>query len=156
MPCKSLANKYVFIDKSDFEIILKTWSNTDKPPKPNKNAHRTIFVVRALHGTPETRDTPFVSSTKPVKIGFINEISILNNLKIGCNVYAQIDSKLLVLKIEIITENNTTKPPITSVVFMALKILFPRTSPKLDKLHCLLLKLVNLRYFQLYIWIWIY
>ena len=48
-----LANKlmqeaYRLIDKSVFEVILKTCKNTDKPPKPSKNAVKIKFIESFL------------------------------------------------------------------------------------------------------------
>ena len=56
---------YFFIDKSDFDVMLKTWSNTDIPPNPSKNAQMMILEERALLVTELTSNTPLVSSIIP-------------------------------------------------------------------------------------------
>lgn len=74
---------YFFIDKSDFEVILNTCNKIDKPPKPSKNAHIIILIVKFLEGIELASDTPFVSSIRPTKIDFIKLGLIFNRLQIG-------------------------------------------------------------------------
>lgn len=56
---------YGFIEISELEVILRTWSITDIPPKPNKNAAIITFTEIALYGILAIIDTPFVSSIIP-------------------------------------------------------------------------------------------
>ena len=113
--------------------MLKTCSNTDKPPKPNKKAHITILIVRILEGMEHTKETPFVSSKRPVKIALIKAESTPKTLNKGEKARDIILTILLVFNIEIITENRTTNPPINKIVLMEFVMLFPITPPKFDR-----------------------
>ena len=118
--------------------MLKTWSRTDNPPNPSKNAQITMLIVRTLDGMLLTKETPLVNSSNPINIDFINEIFILKNLHIGLNKDVIIFIILLVFNIDIITENITTNPPIVIIVLLAANMLFPKISPKFEILQFLL------------------
>ena len=109
---------YFFIDKSDFDVMLKTWSNTDIPPNPSKNAQMMILEERALLVTELTSNTPLVSSIIPEMIGFANDKSIFKSFNGMYNKYENISKILLFPKIEIITEKITTNPPIIIIVLL--------------------------------------
>ena len=89
---------YFFIDKSDFDVMLKTWSNTDIPPNPSKNAQMMILKERALLVTELTSNTPLVSSIIPEMIGFAKDKSIFKSFNGMYNKYENI-SKILKLEI---------------------------------------------------------
>ena len=69
-PCMHLPMKYFFIDKSVCEIILKTCSKTEIPPKPSKNADKIIFCDTLFIFTKAVKLTPFVSSKIPQSSGW--------------------------------------------------------------------------------------
>lgn len=133
--------------------MLKTWSITEIPPNPSRNAHKIIFIEIFLQATLQTSDTPFVSSIIPEMIGPANEISRFKILRIGYNKYESTDNILLLFNIEIITENITTNPPIIIIVLLDSNIAFARISPKFENVHiwfldclealCSLLKLLE-------------
>lgn len=54
------------------------------------------------------------------------------DLKIGQNIFTDNASNPELFKIDIITENITTNPPIITIVWMAFIILLAKTSPKLE------------------------
>ena len=119
------------IDKSDFDIILKTW-RTEKPPNPSKKAHKIIWWEIILLLKEHVKLIPFVSSINPV----INDLdklrSILNDLKRG---FISVHTKSIILlsfKIDIITEKSTTKPPTIVTVNIAFFMLLPNISPRLE------------------------
>ncbi len=58
MPCKNLPMMYGLIEISEFDVILRTWSKIEIPPKPSKNAHITILTDIALNGILEIIETP--------------------------------------------------------------------------------------------------
>ena len=58
---------YGFIDKSDFETILKTCNKTDNPPKPSKKLVAIILIDIYFIFTSEIKLIPFVISKMPVK-----------------------------------------------------------------------------------------
>ena len=66
---------------SEVEVILKTWSKTDIPPNPSKNAHIVIFILIAFIGMFEIIDTPFVSSTIPDNIPVANGSAFFSIIK---------------------------------------------------------------------------
>jgi len=76
---------YGFIEISDLDIILKTWSIIDIPPNPNKKAQAITLMNKFLLTMEETSVTPLVSSKIPVSIGTINSVFIFNILKQGMN-----------------------------------------------------------------------
>lgn len=130
---------YFLIDKSDLAVILSTWSITEIPPNPSKNAHKIIFIEMFLQATLQTSDIPFVSSIIPEIIELAKEISTLKILRIGCNRSESACNILLLFKIEIITENITTNPPIIIIVLLESIIAFESISPKFENVHnCLL------------------
>lgn len=114
-------------------MMLKTCKSTDKPPKPSKNAHRTILVEIDLFAIPAIIETPFVSSIIPEIIEFAKEISILSNFKIGHIAYEKISKILLLFKIEMIMEKITTNPPIIIIVLLESNIASERIEPKFEK-----------------------
>ena len=126
---------YFFIDKSDFDVMLKTWSNTDIPPNPNKNAQMIIFEERVLLTTELTSDTPLVSSIIPEMIGLAKDKSIFKSFNGMYNKYENIFKILLFPKIEIITEKITTKPPIIIMVLLDSNIAVESMLPKLLNVH---------------------
>ena len=67
------------------------------------------------------------------KIPKIKELSICKKLKTEVSTSTKLLKIPLDFKIEITLENITTKPPIIKIVEILLVILFPRTSPKLEK-----------------------
>ena len=126
---------YFFIDKSDFDVMLKTWSNTDIPPNPSKNAQMMILEERALLVTELTSNTPLVSSIIPEMIGFANDKSIFKSFNGMYNKYENISKILLFPKIEIITEKITTNPPIIIIVLLDSSIALESMLPKLLNVH---------------------
>lgn len=133
-----MPNIYFFIDKSDFDTILKTCNSTEIPPKPSKKAHKIMLIEIFFVDTAVTSDRPFVSSIMPENIGFAKDKSILSNFSIGYKVADSISSALLVFKIDITTENITTNPPIIIIVLLASKIDSERIAPKFLKSQLIL------------------
>lgn len=76
---------------------------------------------------------PLVNSKIPEIKPVVNFSGIFKNLNIGFNKFVNASSKLLFFKIEIRTENRTTKPPINKIVFIELVILLPIIPPRFDK-----------------------
>lgn len=114
--------------------MLNTCKKTEIPPKPNKNAVIIILIDIFFMCIIEIRLIPFVISSNPVSIGTIKLIGKCKNLKNGITVKVSKFIKLLDLKIDIITENSTTKPPIINIVEIALEIDCAIISPRFDKL----------------------
>ena len=111
MPCKNFPSIYFFIDKSDFDVILKTCKKIEKPPKPSKIAHNIIWLEIILSLIDDARLTPFVSSINPVINALESEVFKLKNLNIG---FKNLQIKSIILlssKMEIITEKRITNPP---------------------------------------------
>lgn len=129
------------MERSDFEIMLKTCNNTEIPPKPSINAHNTIFTEMLFVAIDVISEIPFVSSIIPDIIGLANEKPRLSNFKIGYNMYDTISNILLLFKIDIITENITTKPPIIIIVLLDSKMASERIEPKFLKLQNVVLSL---------------
>lgn len=77
---------------------------------------------------------PLVNSIIPDKNGTLNGYGILNTVNNGCNNFAQYSNKTLFSRIDSITENKTTKPPIKTIVLIEFIILVAITSPRFDKL----------------------
>ena len=65
IPCNTLPIKYAFIETSDLDVILKTWSNTEKPPNPKIADIRIILVDIFLDVIFAICRAPFVSSIIP-------------------------------------------------------------------------------------------
>lgn len=126
---------YFFIDKSDFDVMLKTCSNTDIPPNPSKNAQMMILKERALLVTELTSNTPLVSSIIPEMTGLAKDKSIFKSFNGMHNKYENISKILLFPKIEIITENITTNPPIIIIVLLDSSIALESMLPKLLNVH---------------------
>ena len=86
------------------------------PPKPSRKAVKMIFKEIFLSLTKEIILIPFVISNIPLNIEDIISEGILKVLHIGENT-VQIKFVIpLTFKIDIITENKTTKPPIIRMV----------------------------------------
>ena len=118
-PCMHLPMKYFFIDKSVCEIILKTCSKTEMPPKPSKNADKIIFCETLFIFTKAVKLTPFVSSKIPQSSGWAKFISKPKIFKKGESRIPTCSKICSLSKIEIKTENITTNPPIRSIVEVA-------------------------------------
>ena len=113
--------------------MLNTCKKIDNPPKPSKKDVKIIFIEIALIGILDINEIPFVISIKPVINGATNVDGIFNNFKKGEKVKVNTFNNLLDLKIEIVTEDRTTNPPIIVIVETALDIAFESTSPKLEE-----------------------
>ena len=86
------------------------------PPKPSRKAVKMIFREIFLSLINEIILIPFVISNIPLNIEDIISEGILKVLHIGKNT-VQIKFVIpLTFKIDIITENKTTKPPIIRMV----------------------------------------
>ena len=105
----------------------------DNPPIPSKKDVRIIFVDMALMGTEAIKDIPVVISRIPVINGAMKEEGTLIILKLGEIINVIKFKSLLDLNIEIITENNTTNPPIDIILEIDEDMDFDRNSPKFDK-----------------------
>ena len=103
------------------------------PPKPSKKAERTILIEIFLQGILDIALIPFVISNNPVKKLEEKDELILKKSVIGENILFITFNNPLALKIEIILEKITTKPPIKIIVETLLVILSAKTSPKLEK-----------------------
>lgn len=135
IPWRSFPTIYFFMERSVFETILKTWSNTEIPPKPSKKAHNIIFTEILLVAIDVISETPFVSSIIPDIIGLANVIGILSNFKMGYKIYDIASNILLLFNIDISTENITTNPPIIIIVLLDSNIASERIEPKSFKVH---------------------
>ena len=111
--------------------MLNTWSITEIPPKPSKNAQRIILIEIAFSGIFATIFTPLVNSIIPLINPEENSGFIFNTLNTGIIIADKIFRIPLLFIIEIITLNKTTKPPISITVCVAFVILRPRILPKL-------------------------
>ena len=100
---------------------------------PSKKDESIMFIDIALMGTEDIKDIPFVISKKPVINGAIKEDGILIILKLGEIINVKMFNNLLVFNIEIITENNTTKPPTIIILDIDEDMDLDNTSPKFDK-----------------------
>lgn len=135
------------MDKSDFETMLKTWSKTESPPEPSRNAVIIMLVEIFFSFIKDTILIPLVISKSPVKIDAITWEGRFNHLQIGSNIMQTKVVIPLTFKIEIITENKTTKPPIIRIVEIADWILEPKISPKFDTvMFCSLLSCLETLY----------
>lgn len=132
MPCNVLPIMYGLIDKSLWEVILIICNKTEIPPKPSINEVRIILIEMAFICIQEILEIPFVISKKPINIGFTNEFGICKKLKNGVEKFVKNGNIWLSSKIEIITENNTTNPPIIKSVDVAFDILAAIIVPKLE------------------------
>ena len=84
---------------------------------------------------------PFVTSNKPERKPMEKSILFMpNKLNIGKKIFPITMSILLSCKIERITLNRTTKPPIKRIVFMEFSIDFDNSSPKSENEMLLLFK----------------
>jgi len=121
------------MDKSVFEVILRTCSKIEIPPKPRRKAVKIILIDIFLHAILEILLIPFVISNIPVNKGWVKSVSICINSKIGLIKLEHAIKIPLDFKIDIILENITTKPPINKTVEILLEILSAKTSPRLEK-----------------------
>lgn len=112
--------------------MLKICIKTEIPPKPNTKDVIIIFIEIAFMWMQEIWEIPFVISKKPINIGLINEDGICKKLKKGAKKIVKAGSIWLSSKIDIITENKTTKPPIIKSVEVAFDILVAIIEPKLE------------------------
>ena len=131
-PCNNLPYIYGFIDKSVFETMLNTCKNIDNPPKPSKRDVSMILIDSSFMDIDAINDIPFVISKRPFINGAIKKVGILMSLKIGENINVKRFNNLLDLSIEIITENNTTNPPIIIILDIEEETELDRTSPIFD------------------------
>lgn len=120
----NLPKIYGFIDISEVDVILKTCKSIEIPPNPSKKLHTIIFIDIDFIGIFEARDTPFVSSTMPEKIAFPNESGMFNTERIGLIKNDKNLKAPILLRIDIITLNSTTNPPIITTVLIEDIILF--------------------------------
>ena len=116
---------------SEVEVILKTWSKTDIPPNPSKNAHIVIWILIAFIGMTEIIDTPFVSSTIPDNIPVANVVGMFRTSNKGDRNLDKISKIPVLFNIDIITLKSITNPPIMTMVFTDVIILFCRILPRL-------------------------
>lgn len=126
------------MERSDLEVMLNTWKNTEMPPIPNKNDASIILIEMAFIFMLAIDAIPFVISNNPVNKGAMNLGDICIRLNKGVKTLTTITKKLLAFKIEIITEKSTTNPPITRIVEILFVMLLLNTSPKSDTLMFLL------------------
>lgn len=98
------------------EVILKTCSKIENPPKPSSKDAKTILVEMFFTAMVDNWLTPLVSSRMPDKKGLQKTCSIEKVLNIGKNKLASRFSVPELFKIERTTENRTTKPPIITTV----------------------------------------
>jgi hypothetical protein len=113
--------------------MLRTCSNTEIPPKPSKKAVKIMFIEIALIFILAIEAIPFVISRNPVSRGEIKDVGIFIKLNNGIKILASKSTRWLALKIEIITENKTTNPPIIIIVEVAEVILSAIVPPRLEK-----------------------
>ena len=90
----------------------------------------------AFSGIAETSLTPLVSSISPLINPDENSGFIFNAVRKGFNILQNKDKIPLLFIIEIITLNITTKPPINTIVRVALVILVPIILPRLLNESC--------------------
>lgn len=115
--------------------MLKTCNNTEIPPKPSKNAHKIILHESDLFAVELTRETPLVNSIIPEINGFAKEVLMCKNLRGTYNGYENTSRILLFSKMDSITENMTTNPPIMIIVLLDSNIAFARIAPRLLKVQ---------------------
>lgn len=123
---------YGLIDKSVFEVILRTCKSTEIPPKPSKNDAKIILIDIALIFILEINEMPFVISSMPVSKGVVKSEGICKNEKHGIKKVDNIFARWLTLNIDIITENITTNPPIIKIVDVADVMLSAIAPPRLE------------------------
>ena len=75
--------------------MLHTCNKTEKPPNPNKKAHRIILVEISFIGIAATKFTPLVNSTIPDKIALLNYIGIPSKESNGLKIEAMLLNKWL-------------------------------------------------------------
>ena len=113
----------------DFEVILRTWRSTEKPPKPKINEHKTVWKCIVQEVNELIKEIPLVTSIRPER----SPIPKKSGKPTILSKFTKADSIWLVLSIDIIIEKRTTKQPIIETVFIELIILLDKTSPKLQK-----------------------
>ncbi|MCI9064017.1 MAG: hypothetical protein HFJ17_05395 [Clostridia bacterium] len=92
-----------------------------------------MFIEICLMCMDDIKEIPLVISKLPISKGDANAVGISKTEKAGDTICEHMVITLLTLKIEIITENRTTNPPIIKIVEVALVILSANTLPKLEK-----------------------
>lgn len=112
--------------------MLSICNAIEIPPKPNRKAHNIMFNESEVLGIRAILQTPFVNSTIPVIIPSEKVVGIFNRFRIGDMISVAILKKPLFLRMDIITEKRTIKPPIKNIVFIEFIIELDRTSPKLE------------------------
>ena len=122
------------MDKSVLDIVLQTCSKTEIPPKPSIKDAIMILIDSFFSGILQITLKPLVSSIIPETNPNINVFGICNKSNKGSIKLHNTLNKLLVCRIEIITENRTTNPPINKIVLIEFVMLFPIIAPKFDKL----------------------
>lgn len=122
---------YGFIEISELDVILNTWSITDIPPNPSKNAEITTFTESTLNGILAIIDTPFVSSIIPENKPVANSWGRPKASSAGATIRLSKSNTFVLFNIDIITLNSTTNPPIITTVLIELIMLFWRIPPKL-------------------------
>ena len=120
------------------EVILSTCNKIEIPPKPKKKADNIIFKEIFFTCILDIKLIPFVISRMLVIIELQKLVGKLKKSKIGVNSIAIRFNILLEFRIDIITENKTTNPPIIITVEVEFVILFPKTSPILERVTVLL------------------
>jgi len=105
--------------------MLYTWSSTEIPPKPSKNEVINMLRSGKFWYSIADKLTPFVSSIKPV----IMLVDMFSTIPICVNIEVIIFKIPEFSKIDRITENKTTNPPIDKIEETAFPILLPKVSP---------------------------
>ena len=124
------------MDKSVLETMLKTCKNIDNPPNPKKKEINIKLIEIFLIATLDILEMPVVISKQLVSEGIARLVSMFKILKIGEINWDNIIIILLVVRIDIMLEKITIKPPIINIVEMLFDIDLERTSPKLEKVTC--------------------
>lgn len=125
---------YGFMEISVLEVKLYTCKITEIPPKPKIKAQIIILKEIFLIGIELICWSPLVISKNPFIIPWAKSGVILKILKIGLS---NVCTKLIrydLLKIDIITEKNTMKPPILRIVKIEFLIEEDNISPILEEL----------------------
>ena len=112
------------------KLAIKAQQNPQKLVLPEGTEPRTLQAANQVlaEGIAQIIFNPLVSSKIPVKKLCIMVFEIPR----GDKIFASKSNKDEVCKIEIITENRTTKPPIFKIVVIEFEILFIIIVPKLE------------------------
>ena len=92
-----------------------------------------MLYDRCFSGRLQIIFKPFVNSKMPEMKPVENFSGICKKLNIGLNKFVRTFKSWLFCRIEIITENKTTNPPINKIVLIEFVILFPIIPPKFDR-----------------------